>query len=71
MNGMVDLDRFSLDNVEEINLLVGDEAVDLDNLPEKGKPFLEFTFGDRRSAIRIPFTDITLAAKWLNYIYKS
>ena len=68
--GMVNLDRFSLDEVEEINLLVGDDAVDLDNLPNKGKPYLEFTFGDRKPALKIPFTDITLAAKWLRYIYQ-
>ena len=68
--GMVNLDRFSLDDVEEINLFVGDEAVDLDNLPNKGKPFLQFTFGNSKPAIEIPFTDITLAAKWLNYIYR-
>ncbi len=83
--GMVELDSFSVDDVEEINLLVGDDAVDLDNLPNKGKPYLEFTFNDptldtakprndnglsRKPSIKIPFTDITLAAKWLNYIYK-
>ena len=68
--GMVELDSFSLDNVEEINLLVGDDAVDLDSLPDKGKPFLEFTFNNKPS-IKIPFTDIDLAAKWLGYIYKN
>ena len=68
--GMVDLDSFSLDDVEELNLLVGNEAVDLDNLPSNGKPFLEFTFGNEKPSIKIPFTDISLAAKWLNYIYR-
>ena len=68
--GMVELDSFSLNNVEEINLLVGDDTVDLDNLPDKGKPFLEFTFSNK-PAIKIPFTDIDLAAKWLGYIYKN
>ncbi|MGD1917664.1 MAG: hypothetical protein ACFCAD_01540 [Pleurocapsa sp.] len=68
--GMVQLDSFSVDEVEEINLLVNDNAVDLDNLPSKGKPFLEFTFSDRKPSLRIPFTDISLAAKWLNYIYQ-
>ena len=91
--GMVELDSFSVDEVEELNLLVGDDTVDLDNLPKKGKPFLEFTFSDptldtsfksrkglpasdpptalsRKPSIKVPFTDISLAAKWLNYIYK-
>ncbi len=67
--GMVNLDSFSLDNVEEINLLVGDRIIDpAANLPDKGKTALEFTFGDRKPALRIPFTDISLAAKWLNYL---
>jgi hypothetical protein len=68
--GMIDLDSFCLDNVEEMNLLVDDRAVDLDNLPKQGKPFLEFTFCDRKPALKIPFTDISLAAQWLNYIYQ-
>lgn len=68
--GMVKLESFSVDEVEEINLLVGNDAVDLDNLPKKGKPFLEFTFSNSQPSIKIPFTDIPLAAKWLNYIYK-
>ena len=69
--GTKDLTTFSLDDVEEINLLVDHKLVDLDNLPSKGKPFLEFIFGDRNSdnsKIEIPFTDIPLAAKWLYYL---
>ena len=67
--GMVELDSFGVDEVEEINLLVGDRAVDLDNLPKKGKPAIEFTFKNEKPSIKIPFTDISLAAKWFNYIY--
>ena len=66
--GMKDTATFSLDEVEEINLLVDNKLVDLDNLPSKGKPILEFTFGDRNNNIKIPFTDIPLAAKWLYYL---
>ena len=69
--GVVDLDSFSVDDVEEIKLLVGDRLVDLDNLPSRGQPTLEFSFNNEKPTLKIPFTDITLAAKWLKYIYKS
>ena len=69
--GIVDLDSFSVDDVEEIKLLVGDRLVNLDNLPSRGQPTLEFSFNNEKPTLKIPFTDITLAAKWLKYIYKS
>jgi hypothetical protein len=67
--GMIELESFSLDAVERINLLVSDRLVDadLENLPNKGKPSLEFDLNNQTS-IRIPFTDILLAAKWRNYL---
>ncbi|PSB06903.1 hypothetical protein C7B62_21510 [Pleurocapsa sp. CCALA 161] len=67
--GMVELETFSLDEVNQINLLVSDRLVDvnLENLPNKGKPSLEFDFKNQKS-ILIPFTDILLAAKWCNYL---
>ena len=66
--GMVELESFSLNNVEGINLLVGDRSTepDLDNLPSKGRTAIEFNFGNRQ--LIVPFTDITLAAKWCNYL---
>ena len=66
--GMVELESFSLDDVKQIDLLVSDSPTepDLDNLPSKGKTAVEFNFGDRQ--LTIPFTDITLAAKWCNYL---
>lgn len=67
--GMMELKSFSLDEVEQINLLVSDRLVDadLENLPTQGKPSLEFDLHNQTS-IRIPFTDILLAAKWRNYL---
>lgn len=65
--GMIDLKSFSLDNVREIKLLVGDRSIELDNLPSKGKPSLEFDLIDQKS-IQVPFTDISLAAKWCAYL---
>ncbi len=66
--GMVDLETFSLNNVTTINLLVSDRPVDLDNLPSKGKPALEFAIVDSDNSVKIPFTDISLAAKWCQYL---
>ncbi|MEY2833185.1 MAG: hypothetical protein RLZZ574_2444 [Cyanobacteriota bacterium] len=71
--GMIELKTFSLDEVTQINLLVSDRIIDADfdanlpNLPNKGKPSLEFDLNNQKS-IRIPFTDILLAAKWRNYL---
>ena len=73
--GMIDLNSFSLDRVEKINLLINNQAYDqtvldpseTETLPQKGKPALEFSFRDRES-IQIPFTDVTLAAKWFRYL---
>lgn len=65
--GMIDLQSFSLDNVREIKLVVGDRSIELDNLPSKGKPSLEFDLIDQKS-IQVPFTDISLAAKWCAYL---
>ena len=74
--GMVELQSFSLDDVEKIALLVGDrscdraalEAIEIDNLPTKGKTALEFHFVDRRPTLQVPFTDVSLAAKWCAYL---
>ena len=74
--GMIDLNSFSLDRVEKINLLVNNQAYDQtlldasepETLPQKGKPALEFSFRDRPS-VQIPFTDVALAAKWYRYLH--
>jgi hypothetical protein len=68
--GMVDLASFSLDEVNQINLWIGDRLIDSNSasLPNKGNPSLEFNLQDQTS-IRIPFTDIELAAKWRNYLW--
>ena len=66
--GMVDLETFALDNVKAINLLVSDRQINLDNLPTKGKPALEFVLVNSDKSLKIPFTDISLAAKWFQYL---
>ena len=73
--GMVELKSFSLDDVEKINLIVKDKSYDIittetdfKNLPRRGTPALEFNFVDEQPSIKIPFTDISLAAKWCKYL---
>jgi len=68
--GMINLNTFSLDNVQNISLIVGDRIAELDNLPTKGKTAIKFSFSNQES-ISIPFTDISLAAKWCNYLQES
>jgi hypothetical protein len=70
--GMVGLESFSLDEVNQIKLLISDRIVDLnaENLPSKGKPFLEFDLKNQE-VIRIPFTDILLATKWQKYLWEA
>lgn len=58
------LSTFSLQEIVVIRLLVNDRVADWDSLPAKGNPVLEFQPHGDRPPIRIPFTDISLAAKW-------
>ena len=72
--GILDLQTFSLDEVSQMNLLLGDRVIDSENLPnEKIKeiPSLEFKLTNQESSIKIPFTDLELAAKWAEYLIKS
>ncbi|GBF80696.1 hypothetical protein [Aphanothece sacrum] len=65
-----DLPSFSLADVANIRLLVNDNPVDLNALPNKGLPVLEFSLLTDSSPIKIPFTEIPLAAKWTVYLNK-
>jgi hypothetical protein len=67
--GILDLETFSLNDVKTIELIVNDRAIDFNNLPDKGKAALRFNFIEDKS-LEIPFTDITLAAKWCEYLRK-
>jgi hypothetical protein len=61
--GIQELERFSLSGVQAIRLQVNGQTVEIDAPPEKGKKIvLEFELGDR--SIEVPFTNISLAAKW-------
>ncbi len=63
------LPKFLLNDIDKIELLVNDKSVDLANLPNKGKPVIVFNFINKnQSSIKIPFTEIDLAVKWVNYL---
>jgi hypothetical protein len=68
--GMIQLQTFSLKDVQEIRLLVNNNPVQLDQLPNKGRVSLEFRFNNSENSIQIAFTEIELAAKWTNYLQK-
>ena len=72
--GILNLQTFSLTNVVSINLLLGDRVIDFKNIPTekiKAIPSLEFQLTNQESSIKIPFTDLDLAAKWAEYLIKS
>lgn len=62
----VEVQSFSLNDVEAIALWVSNQPVNLENPPKQGSPMLVFRLND--STYNIPFTDITLAAKWGQYL---
>lgn len=67
--GPIKLETFSLLDVNKINLLVDDKKVDLENIPDKGGSIeLEFLFSESTSSVRVPFTEIPLAAEWGKFL---
>jgi hypothetical protein len=69
--GPIALETFSLLDVEEIRFLVNGNAVDLENPPEKGRQIeLEFLLNTTKS-IRVPFTEVPLAAEWAKFLQRT
>ncbi|SKB11689.1 conserved exported hypothetical protein [Planktothrix sp. PCC 11201] len=67
--GPINLETFSLKQVESLRLLVENQAVDPNIPPEKGKAIaLEFRFTDAAKIVQIPFTEISLAVRWYKYL---
>lgn len=67
--GPINLATFSLQEVQTIRLLVDEQPVDLDNLPSKGRHIsLEFSLAKSSQPIRIPFTDVAIAAGWSRHL---
>ncbi|NES84502.1 MAG: hypothetical protein F6K10_25570 [Moorea sp. SIO2B7] len=66
--GPVELKTFSLKDVQAIRLLVNEQPVSLEEIPSKGSTVLEFSLVDGANSIKIPFTEVSLAAKWGRYL---
>ncbi|NEP02136.1 MAG: hypothetical protein F6K58_26470 [Symploca sp. SIO2E9] len=67
--GPINLESFSLQEIQSIQLLVDNQAVDLETPPIKGRTIaLEFIFPEPAPVIKIPFTEIPLAAEWGKYL---
>lgn len=65
----INLQTFSLKDVENIRLIVDDRAYNLAQPPEKGRAIaLEFLFSNSGNSVRIPFTEIALAVQWGNVL---
>ncbi len=67
--GPINQSTFSLNDVQAINLVVDDRLVEIESPPRKGrKVALEFTFTQKVPQVRVPFTEISLAAEWGKYL---
>lgn len=67
--GIIDQQTFSLEQVQQIDLLVDEQVIDLaiepEKLPNKGKSiYLEFSFHDAPASVKIPFTEVLMASQW-------
>lgn len=67
--GPVNLQTFSLDDIQEIRLLLNNQPVTSDSVL-KGNPSLEFIPMDGTNSQIIPFTELSLANKWLDFLQK-
>ena len=64
-----DLETFSLDRVKQIQLVVDNNLINLDNLPNTGKKInLQFQLADTPELIDIPFTEIIMASEWAKFL---
>jgi len=65
--GLIELQTFSLKDVQSIQLVVDKQPINMDDLPHKGREVvLEFLLPSTR--IHIPFTEIPLAAEWGKFL---
>lgn len=67
--GPIQLNTFSLKDVQAIRLIVDNQPVEIVTPPSKGREIsLEFVFADPAASVRVPFTEIPLAAEWGKYL---
>lgn len=70
--GLIQLQTFSLVDVQEIQLLVDEKVVDINLLPNKGRSIeLEFIFSESDKSVKVPFTEIPLAAEWGKFLQRA
>lgn len=63
--GPIKLETFSLSEVQSIRLIVDSHSVEVETPPNTGRDVaLEFCFLDSEATVRVPFTEIPLAAEW-------
>jgi hypothetical protein len=66
-SGPVDIETFSLNDVQSIKLVVDGQIVTLENPPKKGRTIaLEFLLPE--STVQVPFTEIPLAVEWGKFL---
>jgi hypothetical protein len=64
-----DLQTFSLDRVKQVQLVVDNQSINLDDIPNSGKKInLQFQFLDTADLIDIPFTEVPMAAEWAKFL---
>ncbi|MEH2149880.1 hypothetical protein [Nostoc sp.] len=69
--GPIKLETFSLLDVTQIQFLVDEKLVDVENPPDKGRSIeLEFLFSKSTNSVRVPFTEIPLAAEWGKFLQR-
>lgn len=67
--GPIQLASFSLLDVTEIRLLVNNKSVEIENPPPKGRNIeIEFIFSESSHSVKVPFTEVPLAAKWTKFL---
>ncbi|UBF27757.1 hypothetical protein K9N68_07540 [Kovacikia minuta CCNUW1] len=67
--GPIGLKTFSLKEIQSIRLLINGKPMDAsETLSAKGKAALEFVYPDQSETVQIPFTELSLAAKWEQYL---
>ena len=66
---IINQSTFLLNDVQAINLVVDDRLVEMESPPNKGRKIaLEFSFARSAPPVRVPFTEIPLAAEWGKYL---
>jgi hypothetical protein len=71
-----EMQTFSLDRVQQVQLVVDGKPIplqeyagNLDNLPVSGnRANLQFLFVDDSAVVNIPFTEILMAAEWVEFL---